>query len=99
MFKYIISFIFIAIFSLSPAHAQQRVKWEIAETWPKDFPIFGDSVKTMIRYVDELSDGQFKIESVTKETHKKALGIFDLVKDPRHKYVIFYNVAYGHDSN
>ena len=92
MFKYIISFIFIAIFSLSSAHAQQRVTWEIAETWPKDFPIFGDSVKTMIRYVDELSDGQFKIESVTKETHKKALGIFDLVKDG--KYQMGHTASY-----
>ena len=81
MFRHIISTILLASFILTPVHAQEIVNWKIAETWPKDFPIFGDSVKTMIRYVDELSQGQFKIESVTKETHKKALGIFDLVKD------------------
>ena len=74
--------ILIAVLSafISNTAIAQKVNWRIAETWPKDFPIFGDAVKTMIRTVDELSDGDFKITSDTKEVHKKALGIFDMVK-------------------
>ncbi|MGH1428040.1 MAG: TRAP transporter substrate-binding protein [Arenicella sp.] len=64
-----------------PAAQAQTVTWKLAETWPKDFPIFGEAVKSMIQHVDELSGGQFKIESYTKESHKKPLGIFQMVKD------------------
>lgn len=67
--------------TLASISAQAAVNWRIAETWPKDFPLFGDAVKKMIKNVDELSNGQFKITSVTKETHKKPLGIFELVQD------------------
>ncbi len=100
MYKHIISVILLASFLLTPVHAQRAVQWRIAETWSKDFPIFGDSVKTMIRYVDELSQGQFKIKSVTKETHKKAFGIFDLVKDG--EYQMGHTASYyykGQDIN
>lgn len=63
----------------------QTVNWKIAETWPKDFPLFGDAVKKMIQNVDTLSGGNFKIVSETKEVHKKALNIFQMVRDDEYE--------------
>ena len=59
----------------------QTVTWKIAETWPKDFPLFGDAVKKMIQNVEILSGGNFKIISETKEIHNKALNILQIVRD------------------
>jgi len=63
----------------------QTVNWKIAETWPKDFPLFGDAVKKMIQNVDTLSGGKFKIVSETKEVHKKALNILQMVRDDEYE--------------
>lgn len=73
-------FVFSAVMFQTTATAQ-TVKWRIAETWPKDFPIFGDAVKKMAKTAFDLSGGRLVITSDTKEIHKKPLGIFDLVKD------------------
>jgi TRAP-type mannitol/chloroaromatic compound transport system substrate-binding protein len=73
------------------------VSWKVAETWPKDFPIFGEAVKAMITYVDEMSGGEFKIESVTRETHKKPLGILKLVEDG--EYQMGHSASYYYKGN
>ena len=83
-----------------PSYSQTSVTWKIAETWPKDFPLFGDAVKKMISNVDRLSGGKFKIISETKEIHKKPLGIFELVKDG--EYQMGHTASYywkGRDVN
>lgn len=67
------------------AQNAQTINWRIAETWPKNFPLFGDAVKNMIRNVDALSNGKFKIVSETKEVHEKAFGILQMVRDQEYE--------------
>jgi len=74
----------VTLLTINVANAQ-TVNWKIAETWPKDFPLFGDAVKKMIQNVDTLSGGKFKIVSETKEVHKKALNILQMVRDDEYE--------------
>ncbi|MFT6389016.1 MAG: TRAP-type mannitol/chloroaromatic compound transport system substrate-binding protein [Cellvibrionaceae bacterium] len=60
--------------------AQEKVRWRLAETWPTNFPIFGDVAKTMAENVKKMTDGNFTITIDSKNKHKAALGIFDFVK-------------------
>ncbi|SMN15471.1 TRAP transporter solute receptor, unknown substrate 6 [uncultured Candidatus Thioglobus sp.] len=52
----------------------------MAETWPSNFPIFGDSTKKFAQLANEMSDGRLVIKIDSKNKHKSALGIFDFVK-------------------
>ncbi len=52
----------------------------MAETWPSNFPIFGDSTKKFAQLANEMSDGRLVINIDSKNKHKSALGIFDFVK-------------------
>jgi TRAP-type mannitol/chloroaromatic compound transport system substrate-binding protein len=52
----------------------------LAESWPANFPIFGDAVNNMANMAKIMSDGRLIITADTKEKHKAALGIFDLVR-------------------
>ena len=70
----------LSFFSVNLVHAEP-VKWRIAESWPKGFPLFGDVVRGMVEKVDLLSDGQFQIQIVSKEEHNRSLEVFDMVKD------------------
>ena len=65
---------------VSPAFSQ-NYQWRLAETWPKDFPLFGDAVKKMVAHVEQLSNGRLKIDIISSEQHKKPQGIFELVQD------------------
>ncbi|MDC9727097.1 MAG: TRAP transporter substrate-binding protein [Candidatus Thioglobus sp.] len=65
------------------ASAQQDKKvytLTMAETWPSNFPIFGDSTKKFAQLANEMSDGRLVINIDSKNKHKSALGIFDFVK-------------------
>ena len=53
---------------------------KLAETWPSNFPIFGDATKNFAKLANEMSDGRLVIEIDSKNKHKSALGIFDFVK-------------------
>ncbi|MGH1428066.1 MAG: TRAP transporter substrate-binding protein [Arenicella sp.] len=69
------------LFSSSWAQSQSTYQWKIAETWPKDFPLFGDAVKKFIDNVTLLSNGRLNIKSEARDVHKKPLGVFDMVKE------------------
>ena len=69
------------LLSTSNVYSQTIYEWKIAETWPKDFPLFGDAVKKFIDNVAVLSNGRLKITSEARDVHKKPLGIFDMVKN------------------
>ncbi len=75
-----INFIFWALVLTPPAFSQ-TYEWRLAETWPKDFPLFGDAVKKMVDNVERLSNGRLQISIVSSEQHKKPQGIFELVQD------------------
>jgi len=60
--------------------AKKVVRWKLAETWPTNFPIFGDATKDMTKMVKEMSDGRFIIKIHSRNKHKAPLGVFDMVK-------------------
>ncbi len=53
---------------------------KLAETWPSNFPIFGDATKKFKQLAEAMSNGRLKIRIDSKNKHKSALGIFDFVK-------------------
>ncbi|MEC4725126.1 TRAP transporter substrate-binding protein [Shewanella sp. D64] len=62
------------------AETEKSYRWRLAETWPKDFPVFGDTVKSMARRVKIMSNGRLIITIDSKNKHKAPLGIFDMVR-------------------
>ncbi len=70
-----ISFLFI-----NTAYAKP-VNWRIAESWPENFPFFGEVVENMATNVERLSNGEFKIKIVPKGEHKRALKVFEMVQE------------------
>ncbi len=64
-----------------PAMAAEKVyKLKLAESWPPNFPIFGDATKNMAAMVEKMSNGRLKITIDSKNKHKAALGVFDMVR-------------------
>ncbi len=88
MKKYIAS-IAIGLAAIAPfasvQAAEKVIKWRLAETWPTNFPIFGDAAKQMVKNVEEMSNGRLKITIDSKNKHKAALGIFDFVKSGQYQ--------------
>jgi TRAP-type mannitol/chloroaromatic compound transport system substrate-binding protein len=70
-----------AVALINPAIAAKKVyRLKLAETWPTNFPIFGDATKNMAKMAFAMSDGRLKITIDSKNKHKAALGIFDMVR-------------------
>ena len=78
--KILVIAVLLSLGVVSPVFSQ-NFQWRLAETWPKDFPLFGDAVKKMVAHVDQLSNGRLKIEIVSSEQHKKPQGVFELVQN------------------
>lgn len=64
---------------------KEVIQWRLAETWPTNFPIFGDASKKMAKNVEEMSNGRLIITIDSKNKHKAALGIFDFVKSGQYQ--------------
>jgi len=77
-----IIFIMVCVIALvNPAVAAKKVyKLKLAETWPTNFPIFGDATKSMAKMAYDMSNGRLKITIDSKNKHKAPLGIFDMVR-------------------
>ena len=77
-----ITFVTICTVALtSPSIAAEKIyKLKLAETWPTNFPIFGDATKNMAKTAMAMSNGRLKITIDSKNKHKAALGIFDMVR-------------------
>ena len=69
-----------AVTMITPASAAKVYKLKLAETWPSNFPIFGDATKNMAKMAETMSNGRLKITIDSKNKHKAALGIFDMVR-------------------
>jgi len=69
----------------SVAQAAKTYQIKLATSWPSNFPIFGDSVENFKKYAEEMSDGRLKIRIDTKNKHKAALGVFDMVKSGQYQ--------------
>ena len=64
-----------------PAMADDKVyKLKLAETWPTNFPIFGDATKNMANLANKMSNGRLQITIDSKNKHKAPLGVFDMVR-------------------
>lgn len=70
----------LGVFSAS-AIAKPLYKWRLAESWPENFPIYGQSVKDFIKLVEQMSNGRIVIESYTSNQHKKPLNVLEMVRD------------------
>ncbi len=63
------------------AFAEDKVyRWRLAETWPTNFPIFGDTTKNMAAMVAAMSNGRLLITIDSKNKHKAPLKVLDMVK-------------------
>lgn len=60
--------------------ADKVYRLKLAESWGPNFPIFGDSVKNMVKMADEMSNGRLKIRVDSSNKHKSPFGVFDMVK-------------------
>lgn len=72
----------------------------LAETWPTNFPIFGDGTQKFSKLVAEMSNGRLQVRVDSKNKHKAPLGIFDLVKSGQ--YDLGHSASYywkGKDPN
>lgn len=79
--KLLIATLLIGVFTTSSTFAAKKVhRWKLAETWPTNFPIFGDASKRMAKMVKEMSDGRLIIQIHSRNKHKAPLGILDMVK-------------------
>jgi len=58
---------------------QQVYKWRLAMTWPDNFPIFSDAVKSVADKVKVMSKGELLIDIDGANKHKAALGVLDMV--------------------
>lgn len=66
---------------IQPVLAVDKVyQLKLAETWPTNFPIFGEATKGLAKMVETMSSGRLKIKIDSKNKHKAPLGIFDMVK-------------------
>jgi len=59
--------------------AKQIYRWKLAMTWPDNFPIFSDAVKSVAEKVKVMSKGELLIDIDGANQHKAALGVLDMV--------------------
>lgn len=70
-----------ALALLNPAAAADKTyRLKLAESWPTNFPVFGDATRNMVKMAETMSNGRLKITIDSKNKHKAALGIFDMVR-------------------
>ena len=90
----------ILLFSTSAMAADKVYRLKLAETWPPNFPILGDTTKNLSTLVEKMSNGRLKITVDSKNKHKAPLGIFDMVKAGQ--YDMGHSASYywkGKDAN
>ncbi len=85
----------------TPTQPQAQVHTlKLAETWPPNYPIFGDATKSLKKMVDIMSNGRLKITIDARNKHKAPLEIFDMVKSGQ--YDMGHSASYywkGKDPN
>ena len=66
---------------INAAFADEKVyRLKLAETWPPNFPIFGDSTKNLANSVKTMSNGRLIITIDSRNKHKSPFGVFDMVR-------------------
>ncbi len=73
-------FLILLTLCLPPAFAKTSWQLTMAETWPKNYPIFGEANRQLADMVAKMSDGRLTIRIDSANKHKAPFGIFDLVR-------------------
>ncbi len=71
------------LLTFTNAHAQTEDKTytlHLAETWGPNYPILGDTTRSMAAMAEKMSNGRLKIRIDSSNKHKAPFGIFDMVK-------------------
>ncbi len=69
-----------AVLASPLAVAEKVYRLKLAETWPTNFPVFGDAPKNMAAMAEKMSNGRLKITIDSANKHKSAFGVFDMVR-------------------
>ena len=67
-------------FAGSQAVAEETYTLKLAETWGPNYPILGDTNRSLKAMVEKMSEGRIKIRIDSSNKHKAPFGIFDMVK-------------------
>lgn len=59
--------------------SNKKYKWKMVTTWPPNFPVLGESCNHFAKWVEEMTDGQIKINVYGGGELVPALEIFDAV--------------------
>ena len=62
------------------AVAEEPYTLRLAETWGPNYPILGDTNRSLKAMVEKMSQGRLKIRIDSSNKHKAPFGIFDMVK-------------------
>ena len=62
-----------------PTHAQERVKWKMATTWPRNFPGLGRGANYLAKLIEEMSAGRISVQVYGENELVKAVEVFDAV--------------------
>ena len=92
--------LFLVLFFSVNLNAQKVYKWKLAISWPTGFPIFQEAAVKMAKNVEKMSNGRLLIKVDSKNKHKAAFGILDMVKSG--SYVMGHSASYywkGKDIN
>lgn len=103
-YKFFRKLIVAAVFAfavINPAFSADKVyRLTLAESWPPNFPIFGDATKNLAKSVKTMSNGRLIITIDSKNKHKAPFGIFDMVRGGQ--YDMGHSASYywkGEDPN
>ncbi|GGY72707.1 TRAP transporter substrate-binding protein [Marinobacter zhanjiangensis] len=67
-------------FASTSALADETYTLKLAETWGPNYPILGDTNRSLKAMVEKMSEGRLKIRIDSSNKHKAPFGIFDMVK-------------------
>lgn len=62
-----------------PTQAQERVKWKMATTWPRNFPGLGRGANYLAKLIEEMSSGRISVQVYGENELVKAVEVFDAV--------------------
>ena len=62
-----------------PTQAQERVKWKMATTWPRNFPGLGRGANYLAKLIEEMSAGRISVQVYGENELVKAVEVFDAV--------------------
>jgi TRAP-type mannitol/chloroaromatic compound transport system substrate-binding protein len=71
--------------------AKKKYFWKMCTTWPPHFPVLGEGADKFVKWVNEMSNGELKIQVYGGGELIPALGVFDAVRTG--------NVEMGHSAS